>query len=204
MKFTTIGVIDSGAGGKYLEQQLNILFPSITTIRYAPLIFETYSNISTERLCVLCKLHMDYIYSKGKPDIIIVACMTLSSNCLEFLKSLSKPNTLVLDLITCLPFLTNNTTIFATPKTINSGRFNYCIEVPCSILSSDIEKGGLITHNLMQYTERLNIACTSTILLGCSHYSIIKKEFQETFKPRRIIDPVDLIISKLKGLCEEF
>jgi glutamate racemase len=204
-----IGIIDSGAGGKFFEDQILETFgkKNVTTIRYSPLFFETYSNSSVERLCSLSEVHLDYIFSKcSKPDFIVVACMTLSSNCLQFITKLIKAKNKeiqVLDMLTCLPYITNNTTIFATPNTIKSNRFSYCIEVPCANLSFDIEKRiskTKIEASLKEYADKFNIICTPIILLGCSHYSIIKREFQNVFNPEQIIDPLDIILQKLKEL----
>lgn len=203
-----IAIIDSGAGGAYLEQLIRARFSTkIVTqiIRYQPKLFESYSNISLQKLCILCQEHVDYICQDFIPDIIIVACMTLSSNCLEFIKSIVPDNVIVLDMITCLPYLHNNTTIFGTPNTINSGRFSYCVEIPCAKLSTLIEEDHLdyiIKVEILSAVKRLNLTVTSTILLGCSHYSIVKKLFQELFNPVEIIDPLELILEKLKYIVE--
>lgn len=203
-----VGVIDSGAGGAYLEQLIRERFSTeIVTqiVRYQPELFESYSNISLQKLCILCQEHVDYICQDFIPDIIIVACMTLSSNCLEFIKSIVPDNVIVLDMITCLPYLHNNTTIFGTPNTINSGRFSYCVEIPCAKLSTVIEEDNLnhvIKVEILNAVNKLNLTVTSTILLGCSHYSIVKELFQELFNPVEIIDPLELILEKLKYIVE--
>lgn len=197
----TIGVIDSGKGGEYFENRLQNINPYIKVIRYQAPKFETYSNISIERLCALSTYHLDYIFNNLDEDLdcIVIACMTLSSNCLEFIKS--QVNVPVYDMLTCLPYITNDTTVFATPNTIKSNRFSYCVEVPCNNLSTDVENnrdGTFIKQSLKEYTDRLNIVCTSKILLGCSHYSIIKGYFKAVFNPVEIIDPIEILLKKFK------
>jgi glutamate racemase len=106
-------------------------------------------------------------------------------------------------MLTCLPYITSDTTIFATVNTIRSNRFSYCVEVPCGNLSSDIEYSKsrkYIKESLKGYTDKLNLICTSKILLGCSHYSIIKQEFQEVFNPIEIIDPVEILLEKFNPI----
>lgn len=203
-----LGIIDSGAGGAYLEKLIRERFSNdiiSQILRYEPEVFQSYSNVSLEKLCILCQKHINYICQDSIPDIIIVACMTLSSNCLEFIKSIVPDNVIVLDMITCLPYLHNNTTIFGTPNTINSGRFSYCIEIPCARLSTVIEEDNLnhvIKVEILNAVNKLNLTITSTILLGCSHYSIVKNLFQELFNPEIIIDPIELILEKLKYIIE--
>lgn len=195
-----IGIIDSGKGGEYFENRIHALNPYAQTIRYSPRKFETYSNISIEKLCTVSSFHINYINNNlngRKLECIVVACMTLSSNCLEFIKS--QVNVPVYDMLTCLPYITNDTTVFATPNTIKSNRFSYCVEVPCSKLSSDIElnkDSSFIKLSLKEYINNLNIVCTPKILLGCSHYSIIKNHFQTVFNPIEIIDPIELLLQK--------
>jgi glutamate racemase len=200
----TIGVIDSGAGGAYFEKRLKEINPKVNIIRYSPEVFESYSNISIQSLCTLSSYHIDYINNECADkqlhlNCIVIACMTLSTNCLEFVKS--EVNVPVYDMLTCLPYITNDTTVFATPNSIKSNRFSYCIEVPCSNLSTDIENNKFKKHlkqDLQYYVDRLNLVCTKKILLGCSHYSIIKKEFEEVFNPLEIIDPVEILIKIMK------
>lgn len=195
----TIGVIDSGKGGAYFEEQVKLLNPSINVIRYSSNNFYSYSNLSVEELCSICSYHINYIYSNLEDELncIVIACMTLSSNCLNFIRR--EVNVPVYDMLTCLPYISNDTTIFATPNTIKSNRFSYCIEIPCNNLSTDIEHSKpkkYIKESLKNYTDKLNIVCTPKILLGCSHYSIIKTEFQEVFNPIEIIDPIDILLKK--------
>lgn len=203
----TIAVIDSGMGGKYFEQQLKLAIPHAHTIRYEETSFKSYANISIEELCEVSLRHIEYIYDNldadNNLDCIVVACMTLSSNCLQFIKS--RVNVPVYDMLTCLPYITNDTLVFATPNTIKSNRFSYCVEVPCNKLSLDIEQEATstyINYSLRQYTCRLNIEHTKKILLGCSHYSIIKQQFQEVFEPDVIIDPIEILVSQITKIYD--
>jgi glutamate racemase len=203
----TIAVIDSGMGGEYFEQQLKLVIPHARTIRYKETSFKSYANISIEELCEVSLRHIDYIYDNldadNNLDCIVVACMTLSSNCLFFIKN--QVNVPVYDMLTCLPYITNDTLVFATPNTIKSNRFSYCVEVPCNKLSLDIEQkatSAYINYSLRQYTSRLNIEHTKKILLGCSHYSIIKQQFQEVFEPDVIIDPIKILVSQISKIYD--
>lgn len=200
-----IGIIDSGKGGAHLESLIKNTFLNkcILTVRYQPTNFESYSNVSMQRLCILCQEHIDFICQDNIPNVIIIACMTLSTNCLDFVKSIVPNSVVVLDMLTCLPYLHNNTTIFGTLNTIKSGRFNYCIEIPCGTLSTLIEKEANISEiktDILKSVQQFNLVVTSTILLGCSHYSIVKNVFQELFNPDEVIDPIELIINQLKEI----
>lgn len=200
-----IGIIDSGKGGAQLESLIKNTFLNkcILTVRYQPTNFESYSNVSMQRLCILCQEHIDFICQDNIPNVIIIACMTLSTNCLDFVKSIVPDSVIVLDMLTCLPYLHNNTTIFGTLNTIKSGRFKYCIEIPCSSLSTLIEQEqckDIIKADILKSVKHFNLIVTSTILLGCSHYSIVKDIFQELFNPDKIIDPLELIVNQLKEI----
>lgn len=204
-----VAIIDSGKGGGHFEKLLKQKDSNIETIRYTPPNFKSYSNISIQILCASVNEHLNYISSSLQDeesiDYIVVACMTLSTNCLEFIKCSVNNNpklkgARVLDMMTCLPYIENDTTIFATPNTINSNRFSYCVEVPCLNLSTDIENNrdiSLIKDSLRSYINRLGIIEAPKILLGCSHYSIIKQQFQEVFNPTQIIDPLEILLNKI-------
>ena len=196
-----IGVIDSGRGGLYIKEKLQKLDSSIEVINYIPPFFRSYGSMSIEQLEKECDTHIKYLKEKDV-NIIVVGCMTLSTNCLKYIKSISG-STVVLDLYTCLPKLCEECiAIFATPKTIESGKFNEMKRIKCDTLARVIEKdmgSKLIRGMLRGYERGPYIKGCHGIILGCSHYFWAEQEFSDVYY-LPIINPCNYLIEKVKKL----
>ena len=205
-----IGVIDSGKGGQLVSKRIKEKFLGIEIFQYIPKTFISYSTITQEQLFINCKIHLDYLHSK-EVDIIVVGCMTLSVNCLEFIKSYTSVP--VFDMYTNLPSLNKEWTILATENSIRSGKFRMCVQMPCAGLSGFIEQhdfnweSSSVFEDLFfeQYLERsLNLyinsmtePLTNKIIFGCTHYPLIKTELKKILQYNEVLDPIDNLLEVL-------
>ena len=109
-----------------------------------------------------------------------------------------------------------NTLVMATPLTVHSDRLNYLIEenikdnenimlVSCDGLANAIEtnnedKINSILHSLLDKYISMDI---NAIVLGCTHYPLIKDKIQNLFKNSVIIDGNIGVAKRVKYLLVE-
>jgi len=198
-----IGIIDSGRGGKYIAKRLKDIY-KVDTVQYSPLEFESYAAVSQERLFMVADTHLTFL-KEEQVDMIIVGCMTLSVNCLNYIKS--KAHTRVYDLYSNLPYLTSNITVLGTENTVKSGRFNYCKAISCGHLSSAIENNipsETIEKLIEGFVYGEGHTPTNTVLLGCSHYAWIQNEISNVMAPEEILDPVIFLLHNIEKILANY
>lgn len=192
-----IGIIDSGTGGKYVSELLMNNFENIVTFQYTPDLFESYSALSMERLFLKADKHLQYL-KELDVDVIVVGCMTMSTNCLHYIKEKAHVNK-VYDLYTVLPFIHTDTIVLATDNTIKSGRFDHCIKVPCGHLSTAIQNGRSerLTQGLLWGFLKQHNAEPGRFVYGCSHYLWHKHAISQVMGCEGL-DPVEYLIREMK------
>ena len=177
-----VGLFDSGIGGLTVLKTLLKKYPNNEYVYYGDTLNVPYGNKSKEELLDLAKKNIEFLISKNV-DFIIVACGTVSSNCLDYLKeNYSIP---IISVISpTIEYLNNsnysNIIVIATNATINSHIFKNNInkniyEVATPKLVNIIESGnyeeldGVLHEYLDEYKDKVD-----AIVLGCTHYPIIK------------------------------
>lgn len=177
-----IGLFDSGVGGLTVLKTLLDKYPNNEYIYFGDTRNLPYGDKGIDELIKLAKNNIDFLISK-KVEMIIIACGTISSNCLNVLKkcydipiiSVIEPTIKYLNKSNY-----NNILIMATHATINSHIFKnkvsknvYEMETPRLvplIENNDMDKIIDVLHGYIdQY--RNNVDC---LVLGCTHYPIIK------------------------------
>ena len=181
-----IGVFDSGIGGLTVLKRLIDRYPNNEYIYYGDTKNIPYGDKSIEELKVLASNIVDFLINK-KVDMIVIACGTVSSNLSDYLKE--KYNIKIVDIISPVINYLNNSEyekigVIATTATINSKIFSRNInkdikEVACPMFVPIIEN-----NNLSELENGFNIYLTDLkdrdiIVLGCTHYPIIKDEIHK-------------------------
>ena len=197
-----IGLFDSGVGGLTVLKTLIEKYPNNEYIYYGDTLNVPYGNKSKEELLKLSRNNINFLLSK-KVDIIIIACGTVSSNCLNELKkeytipiiSIIEPTIEYLNISNY-----QNIGIIATNATINSHIFKNSLnknvyEIATPKLVPLIENNELtnikevLNEYLINYKDKLDV-----LVLGCTHYPIIIKYIKKILNSKvYIIDMSDLI-----------
>ena len=84
-----IGVFDSGFGGLTAVRQLRRIMPSETIIYFGDTARVPYGNRSRDTLLRYARQDVAFLWSFD-PKAIVIACGTVSSNCLEELQAENK------------------------------------------------------------------------------------------------------------------
>ena len=196
-----IGLFDSGVGGLTVLKTLSKKYPNNHYIYYGDTLNNPYGNKTKDELLTLAKANIEFLLSKDV-EMIIIACGTVSSNCLNELKkiyqipiySILEPTIDYLNEIAC-----QHIGVIATEATINSHIFKDkvdkdVIEIATPKLVPLIESNNLnnisevLKEYLVDYIDKIDV-----LVLGCTHYPIIKDEIKKIMGSTLILDMSELI-----------
>ncbi len=207
-----IGIFDSGIGGISILKELQNTFPNEEYIYYADYINNPYGEKTKKELIKIGSNIIDILIN-NKCNIIVIACNTMTIAALEELKKLY-PNISILGITPPIKEACNtsykNMLLMATPFTIKSKYVNdnvkqYKKDNQNIILLDSKRLAPLIeTYNLKDIKEYLNTILKDyknidSIILGCTHYSLIKDIIKSIIN-KPIIDNTSLISNELKDL----
>ena len=170
-----IGLCDSGLGGLTVLKELKNKYPYNDYIYIGDNKNVPYGNKNKTELIQLGQNLIDFLENQ-KVDLIIIACGTLSSNILPYIKTKTK----IIDIISpTIKYINANikkkVTIFATNTTINSHIFarnlKYgCTEIACPEFVPMIENNQINKEKILEKVPNNDI-----IVLACTHFPLIKK-----------------------------
>lgn len=191
----TVGVFDSGVGGLTVLKKLIEKYPKNDYIYFGDTINIPYGEKSVDTLYKLSSRIVEFFIEK-KVDMIVIACGTVSSNCYSKLKD--NYSVEIIDIISpTLEYIKNNNYkdigVIATSRTVSSHIFKNNLNIrvyeeACSEFVDLIEEG---KYDLIDVEKHLNNIKSDTIILGCTHYPLIKDKIN-----RKCIDMADNISLK--------
>ena len=213
-----IGVFDSGIGGLTTLEEIKKLLPNEDYIFYADTKNNPYGVKSKEELCSITDEIVKF-FLKNNVKLIVIACNTATTNCIEYLRNKYKD----INFIGTEPAIKvacdnnyKNTLVMATQGTINSERTHSLLEknikenenfylLPCEGLANAIEtkNDSKIDELLKKYLTEYQNKQIDAIVLGCTHYPIIKDKIQSYFPKAKIIDGNIGVAKRVKFILEE-
>ncbi|MBA3758120.1 glutamate racemase [Candidatus Saccharibacteria bacterium] len=213
----TVGVFDSGVGGKSVVNAIEAALPDIKIVYAEDKENVPYGTKNPDELyrLVLPILNM---LSKQGCDVIIIACNTVTTTIIERLR-LELP----LPLIGIEPMVkpaaemskTGIIAMCATPTTLQSARYawlkeNYAkniqvLEPDCSDWASLIETDQLDHEIIKSRIEEVCKKGADAIVLGCTHYHWIEHDIQMIADEYGaiVIQPEKPIIEQLKKVLSQ-
>ncbi len=213
-----IGVFDSGLGGLTVVKELLHELPNERIVYFGDTARVPYGTKSSETIIRYSK-EIVGILLKHRVKMVVVACNTASSLALEVLKKEYK-----------LPIIgvidpgarkaagsTNNQKvgIIATQSTVKSGKYakrlkNFkkglnILSQPCPLFVPLVEEGWLehdITIKIAQeYLQDFKKAGVDTLILGCTHYPLLKKVIGYVMGPKvTLIDSAKEVALEVKSI----
>lgn len=188
-----IGVFDSGIGGLTVLQWIRQRLPQADLLYLADQAFAPYGAKSTELLQQRCDRIADWLIAQGC-IVLVVACNTATAHCVDALRQ-----RLPFDIIGVEPGIkpaalgtrSGAIGILATENTLASSRYqqlasrfnpNTCVvNQPCPGLADAIELGPdteQIDAILTRCTAVMTDAGVDRVVLGCTHYPLVKDRLQ--------------------------
>ncbi|MEA3354909.1 MAG: glutamate racemase [Patescibacteria group bacterium] len=209
-----IGVIDSGLGGLSILQSLKKELPQESFIYLADHQFFPYGDKSNIQINKRLIKIIDYLLGL-KIKIIVIACNTITTNSIKLLRQ-----TYSIQFIGTEPAiktaieknLKENIIVLATLATTKSKSFNTLLNkfdqknqvkvYPCPGLVEIIESGNKqkIITKIKQILSNIKISY-STLVLGCTHYILIKDIIKKLTPLKTIIiEPSKAIAKQTKKI----
>lgn len=218
-----IGFFDSGLGGltcipylmKHMPEEKMIYFGDTARTPYGSKAVKTIRNFSLEIADFLVKNNV---------KMIVIACNTVSSTCLNDLRE-KFPDTPVIGVIepaarkvaeVCS--VSDKIGIIGTKVTIGSGAYKDTIrefnpdlqifEEACPAFVPLIEEG-IIENDIMDLTIKYYMDDfvygnkLDTVVLGCTHYPLIKKNIERIYPELHIINPSHIIVNNIEKILTE-
>lgn len=205
MKEKPIGVFDSGVGGLTVVKEILALLPNENILYLGDTARVPYGIRSPETVIKYSVECADFLFKKGI-KILVVACNTSSSISLEILKSrfpIPVIGVIQPGVRAALKVTKNNKVgVIGTEATIQSGAyteviktFNPSIEViskACPLFVPIVEEGileGVIADLIIErYLTDLKYSGIDTLILGCTHYPLLKKSIQKFMNGIILVD----------------
>ncbi|MGA2403346.1 MAG: glutamate racemase [Syntrophobacteraceae bacterium] len=204
-----IGVFDSGVGGLTVVRALLERLPFENIIYFGDTARVPYGVKSVETICRFAGEITDFLLKSGV-KILIVACNTMAAVAMEVISGLSSVP--VLNVIEAGASAAISATrkkhigVIGTPATINSDAYPRAIHQldpavriysqACPLFVPLVEEGWLnhpVTRlTAMEYLKPVTCNEIDTLVLGCTHYPLLKPLLQEVVgREIRLVDSAE-------------
>jgi glutamate racemase len=221
VKTQPIGIFDSGVGGLTVAQAIKQILPSESLIYFGDTAHLPYGDKSAESIRYYSKRITEFLLEHNA-KVILVACNTASASAFESLKSEFGNKTILIDVINpVVDYISkknfNKIGVIGTKGTISSGTYDTKIRENSSLINvvsmatpllvPMIEEGFIfddISNAIIRaYLSNELLAGIQALILGCTHYPIIKNQISKIFNFNvEIIDSARLVSILLKDSLE--
>ncbi len=212
-----IGVFDSGLGGLSILKELRKLLPNEDYLFYEDSIHNPYGEKTKEELLEITSNIVDYLL-KEQCKIIVIACNTATTCCMKELRK-KYPDTIFVGTVPAIKVAYDNhckkTIILSTPNTMKSKRvdellhdykkndqeiINISGENLANLIEQDKKEeiNQLLKRLLNDYKEEAD-----SIVLGCTHYPLIKDQIQKVIPNAILIDSSIGVSNEVKRQLKE-
>ena len=213
-----IGVLDSGIGGTTVLNKIVELLPNEEYIYYADTKNNPYGEKSEEELYKIVKEIVTFLINKKNCKIIVLACNTATTKCMKKLQK-EFPDMLFVGTVPAVKVACDNhykhTLVLATPATIDSERMAELVKdnkkddqemilYPCPGLADAIEKErkDKIIQILKKIKQEMQDKKIDSIVLGCTHYPLIKEQIKDYSLKVMLIDSSFGVAQEVKRQLE--
>lgn len=211
-----IGIFDSGIGGATVLKEIIKILPKEDYIYYSDSKNNPYGDKSDNEIIERCREIVDF-FIKEKCKIIVIACNTATAKAAETLRK-EYTNIDIIGIEPAYKMVYDNardekTLVMATKGTIESEKFHRLYNkynnnktklIKCSGLADIIEKNEsekikkYLQKNLGKYKGKVE-----NVVLGCTHYPLIKKEIMEVLGDVKFFDGSKSLAKHLKDVLEQ-
>ncbi len=217
-----VGVFDSGIGGLTVAHAITKLLPSERMIYFGDTAHLPYGDKS-EAAIQAYSVKIAEVLLKKKCKVIVIACNSASSAAYELLKEYVGRHVRVINVIDPMidlvsrKFEGRRIGLIGTKRTVQSGvytrkidQLNMDITVyshATPLLVPMIEEGffnNQISHEIIaQYLDDPALDGIEALILGCTHYPLIKAEINAHYNGRiPILDSSETVAAALKSYLE--
>lgn len=213
-----IGIIDSGIGGKRIEGEIKKLLPNVKIEYLADSKNFPYGTKPVRLLHKILLKNIETMQSMGA-ELIVLACNSATVSSVKYLrKKVSIPIVGVEPAIkpAAETTKTKKIAIFATPITSKSQVQyklikKYCAD--CKVYKISFNNLAMLIEDGQTQKATSRVAATwlkyknldiDTIVLGCTHYTLIKNEIQKIVGPKvKLVDSNRAVARQVKKIYDD-
>jgi glutamate racemase len=213
-----IGIFDSGIGGLTVAHAIQKLLPGERLVYFGDTAHLPYGDKSEAAIQAYSIKIADVLLKKGC-KVIVIACNSASSAAYELLKEYVRKQAKVINVIDPMTelvtreFAGQKVGLIGTRRTIQSGIYTKKIKeakkkiivqpLATPLLAPMIEEGyfnNKISHEIIEeYLLDPCLAGISALILGCTHYPLIKKEIAAVYNNQvTILDSSEIVAHALR------
>jgi len=209
-----IGIFDSGVGGLTVVKELKKQLPGVSYIYLGDTARTPYGNRGPETIKRYAEEDVNFLIARGA-TVIVVACNTASAVAGEYLKQ--KFSLPIFEVITSAAqaaarVAKKKVGVIGTRATIGSDSYQRLLRAEndqleiigqtCPLLVPMVEENFISKPEMKMIIRRylypLKCQEIDTLILGCTHYPLIREMIQEKIGRRvKLIDPAREIIMAL-------
>ncbi|MDE0470499.1 MAG: glutamate racemase [Ekhidna sp.] len=220
-----IGIFDSGIGGLTVTKVIKEILPNESIIYFGDTAHLPYGGKSTAAIQAYSARIADYLLNQSC-KVILIACNSASAAAYDLVRKLIGKKAMVFDVINpTIDYISENSCnqkigLIGTQQTINSGVYAEKISalnrnidfvaLATPLLVPMIEEGiyeDRISRDIIKrYLSDQSLETINALILGCTHYPIIKKQigayFSEVGREVEIIDSAETTAKALRSHLE--
>lgn len=218
-----IGIFDSGVGGLTVANALRQLLPEEEMVYYGDTLHLPYGDKSAESIRSYSVRIAEYLLEK-KCKLILIACNTASALAYNEVAEIVKDRAKVVNVIDpVIDYVCNDPSIkkigiVGTKATINSGAYKIRLiqknsrldvkSLATPLLVPMIEEGFIyddISNAIIRsYLGKDELSSIDTLILGCTHYPIIKNQITKYYDFKvQVIDSAMIVANYVKKILKE-
>ena len=199
MKEQPIGIFDSGVGGLTVAHAIKQILPGESLIYFGDTAHLPYGDKSAESIRYYSHRITEFLLEHNS-KVVLVACNSASASAYDFLKKEFEGKTILIDVIDpVVDYLStrnfNTIGVIGTKRTISSETYEKkikekspsttVISMATPLLVPMIEEGFIfddISNAIIRtYLTDKALAGIQALILGCTHYPIIKNQISKIF-----------------------
>ena len=222
MKEQPIGIFDSGVGGLTVAHAIKQLLPGENLIYFGDTAHLPYGDKSAESIKFYSRRITEFLLDHNS-KVVLVACNSASASAFDSLKEEFKEKTILIDVIDpVVDYLStrnfNKIGVIGTKRTISSETYNKklkekspgtsVVSLATPLLVPMIEEGFIfddISNAILRsYLSNDSLAGIQALVLGCTHYPIIKNQISKIFNFNvEVIDSARIVSMILRETLEK-
>lgn len=221
-KIKPIGIFDSGLGGLTVAKAINQALPNENLIYFGDTAHLPYGDKSKETI-IQYSVRITEFLIRQQCKVIVIACNSASANAFEDVVEIAGQQSLVLNVIDPVVDHIVNTDyksigVIGTKSTVDSNTYTekihahnkgaMVLSMATPLLVPMIEEGFIfddISNAIIRnYLSRNEISGIESLILGCTHYPIIRNQINRFYNFEvDIIDSGKIIANSLRTLLVE-
>jgi len=222
VKEKPIGIFDSGVGGLTVAHAIKQLLPGESLVYFGDTAHLPYGDKSAESIKNYSRRITEFLLDHNS-KVVLVACNSASASAFDTLRLEFGERTILIDVIDpVVEYLSTRNFarigVIGTKRTISSGTYEKkvkekspataVISMATPLLVPMIEEGFIyddISNAIIRtYLSDKSLAGIQALILGCTHYPIIKNQISKIFNFNvEVVDSARLVSVILRDILEK-